>query len=85
MKRVGVVGIIIKNREINAPKVNSILTEYGEFILGRMGIHEKERGIGLITLIIEMDTDTFGAFTGKLGQIKGVTVCSTLSKEVSNE
>lgn len=85
MKRLGVVGIIVKDRQINAPKVNEILTEYGEVILGRMGINQKERGIGVITLIVEADTDIFGALTGKLGQIKGVTVCSSLSKEVSNE
>lgn len=85
MRRLGIVGIIIKNRENNAPKVNSILSEYGEYILGRMGIHEREKHEGLITLIVEMDTDTFGAFTGKLGQVRDVIVCSALSKEVSNE
>jgi len=85
MKRLGVVGLIIKDRERTASIVNNLLTEYGYYIIGRMGIHEKEKHMGIITLIVEMDTDTFGAFTGKLGQIKNVTVCSSLSKEVTNE
>jgi len=68
-KRVGVVGIVIENRLKTAPKVNQILSAYGHIIVGRMGIPYKDRGICVISLIVDGDTDTLGAMTGKLGSI----------------
>jgi len=41
MKRLGVVGIVVENRVENAPKVNSVLTEFGDIILGRLGLPNK--------------------------------------------
>lgn len=81
MKRLGIVGIVIEDRKENAPKVNAILTEYGDLIIGRMGIPSKEKNLSIISLIVEITNDEFGALTGKLGAIKGVTVCSALSKQ----
>jgi len=81
MKRLGVVGIVVENRVENAPKVNSVLTEFGDIILGRLGLPNKDKGANVIALIVEGTNDEFGALTGKLGAIKGVSVCSALSKE----
>jgi putative iron-only hydrogenase system regulator len=81
MKRLGVVGIVIENRVENAPKVNSVLTEFGDIIIGRLGVPNKDKGTNVIALIVEGTNDEFGALTGKLGSIKGVSVCSALSKE----
>lgn len=85
MKRLGIVGIIIENRAESAPRVNEILTEYGDMILGRMGLPRKDKRLSIIALIINADNDEFGAMTGKLGNIEGVNVCSALSKEVKKE
>ena len=80
-KRVGFVGIIITNRMQNAAKVNEILGEFGDIIVGRIGRPYKERGMNVIALIImDGSTDEIGAMTGKLGMIKGVTVKSALAK-----
>jgi putative iron-only hydrogenase system regulator len=49
--------------------------------VGRMGIPYKEKNVGVITLIVDADTDEIGALTGRLGEIKGVSVKSALSKE----
>ena len=81
MKRLGVVGIVIENRVENAPKVNGVLTEFGDIIIGRLGVPNKDKGTNVIALIVEGTNDEFGALTGKLGSIKGVSVCSALSKE----
>ncbi|MFA5350605.1 MAG: TM1266 family iron-only hydrogenase system putative regulator [Candidatus Omnitrophota bacterium] len=79
-KRLGFVGVIIHNRKKSAPLVNSILTEFGELILGRMGIPHVKRELSVIVLIVNASTDDLGALTGKLGKISGVSVKSGLSK-----
>ena len=79
-KRLGFVGIIIENRKSAAPLVNSVLAEYGESIVARVGIPYKERHCYVITLTVDMTTDELGALTGKLGAIESVTVKSALAK-----
>lgn len=76
--RVGVIGIIITDREKQAHRVNEILGEFGEIIVGRMGIPYREKNISVLALIVDGDTDTLGALTGKLGLIPGVKVKSAL-------
>ena len=79
-KRLGFVGIILKDRKVNAAKVNQILSEYGEMIVARMGLPYDKRNCSVITLIVDTSTDELGTLTGKLGLIKGVSVKSALSK-----
>lgn len=76
--RVGVVGIVITDREKQADRVNEILGEFGELIVGRMGIPYRERNISVIALIVDGSTDELGALTGRLGNIPGVKVKSAL-------
>ena len=76
--RVGVVGIVVTNREKQAEQVNEILGEFGELIVGRMGIPYRERNISVIALIVDGSTDELGALTGRLGNIPGVKVKSAL-------
>ena len=77
-KRLGIIGIIIKDRHKAAATVNNILSDHGEMIVGRMGLPFRDRGVSIIDLIIEADTDEVGALTGKLGMLNGVQVKSLL-------
>ncbi len=77
--RVGVVGIVIEDRLKSAAKVNEVLGDYGDVVVGRMGIPYRDRGISTIALIVDGDTDTLGAMTGRLGGIPGVRVRSALT------
>lgn len=79
-RAVGVVAVIVKKRATGAPEVNAVLTEFGDIILGRMGLPYAARDLNIITLIVDATTDQIGALTGKLGSIKDVTVKSTLAK-----
>ena len=79
-KRIGTVSVIVTSRSSQAPMVNSILSEYGEMIIGRMGIPYPPKGIHVISLIVHGTTDQIGAMTGKLGALKGVQVKSALTK-----
>lgn len=76
-QRIGVIGIVVEDRE-NARKINKILSEYSDIIVGRMGIPYRERDISVISLIIDGSTDEIGAMTGKLGGLSGVNVKTAL-------
>jgi putative iron-only hydrogenase system regulator len=78
-KRIGVIGIVVESREESGEIVNSVISSYASIIVGRMGIPYRERGISVISLIVEGTTDDIGGLTGKLGNIKGVTVKSALT------
>jgi putative iron-only hydrogenase system regulator len=81
-KRIGVVAIIITDRERVAPQVNSILSSYADVIVGRLGVPYRERGVAVIALIVDGDSDTIGAMTGKLGSLPGVKVRAALAGEL---
>ncbi|HOL85443.1 TM1266 family iron-only hydrogenase system putative regulator [Thermoclostridium caenicola] len=70
--RVAVIGIVVSNRDESAGKVNAILSDYAHIIVGRMGIPYEERGISVISIIVDGTNDEIGALSGKLGNIKGV-------------
>ncbi|MDI3478324.1 MAG: hypothetical protein PWQ59_1849 [Thermoanaerobacterium sp.] len=77
--RIAVIGILVQNRELTSEKVNRILSEYANIIVGRMGIPYKERNVSIISLIVDGTTDDIGALTGKLGSIEGVKVKSAIT------
>ncbi|MDF2948736.1 MAG: CopG family transcriptional regulator [Sedimentibacter sp.] len=79
-KRIGVVGIVIEEL-MHISEVNEILSQFGNIIVGRMGIPYRERGVNVISLIVDGTTDEIGALTGKLGKINGISVKSALSKK----
>ena len=78
--RIGIVGIVLEETE-NVHLVNDILHQYGELIVGRMGIPYRHREVSVISLIVDGTTDELSAMTGKLGKISGVTIKSALTKK----
>jgi putative iron-only hydrogenase system regulator len=83
--RLGVVAIFIEDRLETAPRVNQVLSDYGEVIVGRMGIPYRERNLSVIAVIADGTTDEIGAMTGKLGAIVGVSVKSALRKKGTDQ
>jgi len=79
-KRIGVIGIVIEDLTIIS-EVNNLLHEYSEIIIGRMGVPYREKGVNVISLIVDGTTDQIGALSGKLGKLKGLSVKSALSKK----
>ncbi len=80
-KRLGFVGIVIDSRVANINQVNEIISLFSAYIVARMGVPYQEKSCSVITLVVDMDTDTLGKFTGKLGNCPQVSVKSALSKE----
>ncbi len=70
--RIAIIGIIISERKDAAKKVNDILSNYGDIIVGRMGLPYKDRGISVLSIIVDGSNDQIGAISGKLGNISGV-------------
>ena len=77
--RLGVVGIILESPDENVARVNDILHDFAGIIVGRMGIPYRQRGVAVIALTVDGTTDEIGAMTGKIGQIKDVTVKTALA------
>lgn len=77
--RIAIIGIIIYNNE-SAEKINSILHDYAEYIVGRMGIPYKTKSLSVISVIIDAPNDTIGALSGKLGMIPDISVKTMYSK-----
>jgi putative iron-only hydrogenase system regulator len=78
-KRIGVVGIVVEDME-SVEQLNMVLHEYAGIIVGRMGIPYRERGVSVISLIVDGSNDEISALTGKLGRVKNISVKSALSK-----
>lgn len=76
--RVAVISIIVENRDAT-DKLNSILHEYGDLIIGRMGIPYRERKINIISVALDAPQDTIAALAGKIGAIESITVKTAYS------
>ena len=79
-KRISVLSIIIENREQQAEKVNALLSDYGEYAVGRMGIPYREKGVSVLCVVLDAPQAAVNALTGKLGQLNGVTAKTLFSK-----
>ncbi len=77
--RLGVVGIIIEDNE-KSEEVNKVLHCHANLIVGRIGIPYPQRGVCVISLIVDGTSDQVSAMTGKLGKIEGIQVKSALAK-----
>lgn len=79
MKRIGVIGIVIKQSKLHAMEVQNLLSDYAEIIVGRMGVPDKESGVNAISLIVKGSNEQISALSGKLGKIDNVYVKSAMS------
>lgn len=82
--RVAVMSIIVENEE-TVEQLNTILHNYGEYIIGRMGIPYRKRGVNIISIAIDAPQDTISAISGKIGKLNGISVKTAFSGVTSNE
>ena len=76
--RIGAVIIIIEE-EGDTARINRIISDHADLILGRQGIPLRERKMNVISLVLSGDTDRMGSLTGRLGRLPGVRVKSVLA------
>lgn len=70
--RVAIIGIILEKKD-EVEKLNSILHEYSNRIIGRMGMPYKEKAINIITIVIDVPQDEINTLSGKIGKLSGIT------------
>lgn len=80
--RVAVMAIIVEDREAT-DTLNSLLHDYGKYIIGRMGIPYREKGINIISIALDAPQDEISALSGKIGKINGVSVKTAYSNVIS--
>lgn len=69
--RIAVISIIIEDKAA-ASAVNDILHQYGQYIIGRMGLPYEKKNVSIISVILDAPTDVISAASGKLGRLQGV-------------
>ena len=79
-KRVAIISIIAENRQSSA-EINALLSDFGEYIVGRMGLPYRERGIFIMSIVIDAQSEIINRLTGKLGMLSGVTAKTLMAKE----
>jgi len=83
-KRVAVMSIIVEKNE-SAQKLNAILHLASDYIIGRMGIPYREKGVSVISVVIDAPQDIISALSGQIGNLDGVTVKTAYSNVTSDE
>ena len=82
--RVAVMAIIVEKGGV-VEQLNAVLHEYGEHIIGRMGIPYRKKGINIVSIALDAPQDTISALAGKLGNIEGLSVKTAYSNVVADE
>ena len=82
--RVASISIIVE-KGASVTKLNDLLHEYGEYIIGRMGIPYRQREISIISVAIDAPQDVISALSGKIGNLKGISAKTVLSNVKSDE
>ena len=82
-KRIGVIAILVTDKS-NIQQLNTVISLHGDIILGRQGMPLRDKGVSIISLIVEGTTDQIGAITGKIGRLAGIQVKSVLTNYKEN-
>lgn len=78
--RVALVGIMMNNRD-SAAKLNEIVQEYSDYIVGRMGIPYAKKNVSVISIMIDAPQNIISAFAGKIGMLPNVSSSTIYAKE----
>lgn len=81
--RVAIIAMIIEN-EASIAEINTLLHNYSQYIIGRMGVPYRERHINVINVVLDAPADAISSLSGKLGRLKGVTSKAVYSKSGSD-
>ena len=78
-KRLAVLSVMAENRTM-AEKINAALSAYGEYVVGRMGIPYRERGVFIVCVVLDAPPAAINALTGKIGALEGVVAKTLFGK-----
>lgn len=76
--RIALIGIIVENTD-SIQRLNELLHEHSNYIIGRMGIPYREKGVNVISVAIDAPQDVINALSGKIGNLDGITAKTVYS------
>ena len=82
--RIAVIAIIVEDRS-KSGELNRLLHEYGEYIVGRMGVPYRPKGVSVICVILDATQEKISALSGKLGMLEVITIKTVYSKMPEKE
>lgn len=77
--RLAVISIIVEKREQSAG-INALLSEFGDSIIGRMGLPYRQKNVSVISVVMDAPTEQINKLTGKIGMLDGVTAKTLMSR-----
>lgn len=77
--RIALIGVLLETRE-SVDKLTHLLSDYGEYVIGRMGLPYKEKGIHIISIAVDAPNNIISALSGKLGMLPGVSTKTIYGK-----
>ena len=77
--RIAVVSILVSDRGV-CEQMNLLLSEFGDWIIGRMGIPYKEKNVSILSVVMDAPVEVVNTLTGKIGKMKGVSVKALFGK-----
>jgi len=77
-------GIVVENTD-SVERLNTLLHEYGSYIIGRMGIPYRARNINIVSIAIDAPQDVISALSGKIGNLDGISVKTAYSNVQNDE
>ena len=82
--RIALIGIVVENSE-SVEQLNSLLSQYGNYIIGRMGIPYREKSLSIISIAMDAPNNVISALSGKIGMLPGISSKTIYAKTTSAE
>ena len=78
--RIAIISIIVEDRSASA-QINKILSDFGDLVVGRMGIPYKQKDVSVICVVVDAPCEIINTITGKIGMLSGVSAKTVTSKK----
>ena len=82
--RIALIGIVVENSD-SVEQLNSLLSQYGNYIIGRMGIPYREKSLSIISIAMDAPNNVISALSGKIGMLPGISSKTIYAKTTSAE
>lgn len=79
--RIALIAVIVENKD-SVEALNGLLHQYGEYIIGRMGLPYQKAGVSILSVAIDAPQDVISTLSGKIGKLDGVSVKTAYSNVV---
>ncbi|MDD6262850.1 MAG: iron-only hydrogenase system regulator [Clostridiales bacterium] len=82
--RIALIAVIVENKD-SVEELNTILHQYGDYIIGRMGLPYRKRSVSILSVAVDAPQDIISSLSGKIGKLSGVSVKTAYSNVVARD